>query len=70
MNSSNLPLEQWQVRLERHFESLTRTRANSGFPIFALEHGLADAELEQISRVLRSRLKARLPLGPHLADTA
>mgnify|MGYP005849101285 CR=1 FL=1 len=59
------PLEQWQGRLERHFESLARTRADSGFPIFALEHGLGDAELEQISRVLRSRLKARLPLSPH-----
>ncbi len=59
------PLEQWQERLDRHFESLARTRTASGFPIFALEHGLSDAELEQISRILRSRLKARLPLSPH-----
>lgn len=59
------PLEQWQERLERHFESLARTRTASGFPIFALEHGLSDAELKQISRILRSRLKARLPLSPH-----
>lgn len=59
------PLEQWQGRLEKHFESLARTRADAGFPIFALEHGLSETELEQISRSLRSRLKARLPLSPH-----
>jgi hypothetical protein len=42
-----------------------RHRADSGFPIFALEHGLADKELDEISSVLRSRLKARLSLTPH-----
>lgn len=59
------PLEKWQERLERHFETLARARADSGFPIFALEHGLTEQELEQISALLRSRLKARLPLSPH-----
>ena len=59
------PLERWQERLERHFALLARARADSGFPIFALEHGLNDADLEQISQILRSRLKARLPLSPH-----
>ena len=39
------PLDQWQERLERHFEDLARKRAGSGFPIFALEHGLNDDEL-------------------------
>jgi hypothetical protein len=58
-------LEEWQERLERHFESLARTRADSGFPIFALEHGLSEEELNQISPVLRSRLRDRLPLSPH-----
>lgn len=58
-------LEQWKERLERHFESLARTRTHSGFPIFALEHGLSEAELEQIFHLLRSCLKAQLPLSPH-----
>lgn len=59
------PLEKWQERLERHFESLARTRAEACLPIFALEHGLSEEELSQISPILRSRLKARLPLAPH-----
>lgn len=59
------PLEKWQERLERHFETLACARADSGFPIFALEHGLTEQELEQISALLRSCLKARLPLSPH-----
>src|SRR5215813_10361078 len=60
-----VPLEKSQECLERHFESLASTRADSGFPIFALEHGLTDQELDAISGVLRSRLRARLPLSPH-----
>lgn len=59
------PLDQWQSRLERHFEGLTQKRAGSGFPIFALEHGLSDEELEKIGAQLLSRLKAGLRLSPH-----
>ena len=58
-------LEQWQDRLARHFESLAHTRADSGLQIFALEHGLNEAEIEDISSLLRSRIEARLPLSPH-----
>ncbi len=60
-----MPPDKWQERLERHFESLARTRADSGFPIFAFEHGLGDQELEEISGQLRSRLTSNLPLSPH-----
>src|SRR6266536_5006875 len=60
-----LPLDKWQERLEGHFESLARTRAGSGFPIFALEHNLGREELNEVSSVLRSRVKARLSLSPH-----
>lgn len=58
-------LEQWQTRLERHFESLTRIRAGPGFHIFALEHGLNDEEINEISTLLRSHLEDRTPLSPH-----
>jgi hypothetical protein len=61
----SMPLEKWQERLERHFESLSRVRAGSGFPIFALEHNLNNEQLSEISSLLRSRLKARLSLSPH-----
>ena len=60
-----MPLEKWQERLERHFESLANTHASSGFPIFALEHGLVDEELEEVSSLLRARLKEGLWLSPH-----
>ncbi|MEF3696229.1 hypothetical protein [Desulfolutivibrio sp.] len=59
------PLEKWQGRLERHFESLARMRGDTDFPIFALEHGLSEAELEQLSRILRSCLTVRQLLFPH-----
>lgn len=65
MNSQSLPLEKWQERLERHFEALARTRSDSGFPIFALEHGLNHEELEEISSLLRLRVESRLTLSPH-----
>jgi hypothetical protein len=60
-----LPLDKWQERLEGHFESLARTRAGSGFPIFALEHNLSNEQLSEIASLLRSRLKARLSLSLH-----
>jgi hypothetical protein len=60
-----MPLEQWQERLEGHFAELAKARANSGFPLFALEHGLADHELEEIDRQLSSRIKAGFLLNPH-----
>ncbi len=59
------PLERWQQRLEKRFESLANMCASSGFPIFALEHDLSDEELEEISSLLRSRLASGLLLAPH-----
>ena len=58
-------LEQWQNRLERHFESLAHSRADSGLHLFALEHGLNDEEIDEVSSLLRSRLKGGFPLSPN-----
>ena len=58
-------LDQWQERMERHFASLAERRAMSGFPLFALEHGLDDGELEEIAKQLRARLNTGLRLAPH-----
>lgn len=60
-----VPLEQWQARLERHFADLTAARKASDFPIFALEHGLNNSELDEIALLLRSRLTTELKLSPH-----
>jgi hypothetical protein len=59
------PLDKWQERLERHFESLARKRSSSGLPMFALEHGLEQGELDEIASQLRSRLRGGLELAPH-----
>ena len=45
--------DQWQERLERHFKSLKSTRAGTGFPVFTLEHGLNDTDIEEISSLLQ-----------------
>ena len=60
-----MPLEKWQERLERHFKQLASARSNSGFPLFALEHGLSEQEFEEIGALLRERLSLGLRLEPH-----
>ena len=60
-----MPLEDWQRRLERHFQQLATARSNSGFHLFALEHDLTDSELEEIGAQLRERLALGLRLEPH-----
>ena len=60
-----MTLDEWQERLERHFEDLARLREGSGFPIFALEHGLNEEEIRRISFLLRSHLRYRLPLNQY-----
>lgn len=64
MTVANLS-DQWQERLERHFESLARLREDSGLPLFALEHGLAEEQLAEISALLRARLAASSRLSAH-----
>jgi hypothetical protein len=58
-------LDEWQERLERHFSELAASRSGTGFPIFALEHGLTEAELQEIADLLHSHLAAGLRLFPH-----
>ena len=50
-------LQQWQSRLDRHFASLSHKREGSGYHLFALEHGLNDNEIEEVSSLLRSSLQ-------------
>ena len=60
-----MPLEDWQRRLERHFQQLATARTDSGFQLFALEHDLTGTELEEIGAQLRERLALGLRLEPH-----
>lgn len=48
------PLAQVQQRAEEHFLALGRKRDTQKYPIFCLEHGLSNAELDQVSSMLGS----------------
>ena len=61
----SMPLEQWQKRLDGHFTQLASARSNSSFPLFALEHGLTNAEFREISSQLLERLSLGLRLESH-----
>ena len=58
-------LDDWQGRLEEHFETLARSRSESGLNIFALEHGLDENAITDISIQLRLHLKNGLRLSPY-----
>ena len=60
-----MPLDKWQERLEGHFAQLAAARLDAGLPLFALEHGLNEDELEEVGTLLRSRLVAGLCLSQH-----
>ena len=45
-----------QQRVEKHFDALSGSRDVSNYPIFALEHGLNETDLERIQLMLRSHL--------------
>ena len=65
MDRDAAALNALQERLLAHFSSLARARERSGFPIFALEHGLGTDELNRASALLRDRVRARQRLAPH-----
>lgn len=51
-----LPLDSLQSTLDRHFRDLANSRAGSGLPLFAFEHGLNSSQIEELSLHLRARL--------------
>lgn len=59
------PLDHWQERLERHFQALSTTREGSALPVFALEHGLSNPELDEIGTLLNARLDVGKRPAPH-----
>ena len=60
-----VPLKEWQERLEGHFTQLAAARAKAGFPLFALEHGLTEDEINEIRKLLHARLATDLLLVSH-----
>ena len=58
--SKHLSVDLLHEQVDRHFRSLARTRENSTFPVFAMEHGLSEDDLNRLREHLRSRRKSRL----------
>ena len=50
-----------QKRVKQHFKNLANIRENSDFPVFVIEHGLCEEELEQLRSALRSHCKLHSP---------
>ncbi|MDF1501326.1 hypothetical protein PYV61_00170 [Roseisolibacter sp. H3M3-2] len=46
-------LQAWQERLAGHFGRLAGTRRDSGWPVFALEHGLHESDRDTLMRDVR-----------------
>lgn len=58
-----MALEEWNKRLEKHFGTLACGRQNN--PVFALEHGLAPAELLALQNELRVHIRSSAPVRDH-----
>lgn len=57
----SLSLSEWQTRLASHFEALAKRRAEAGWPVFALEHGLLPEDVHRLERVVGASLLAGPP---------
>ena len=60
-------LEEWQVRLASHFAMLRDSRRARGIaePLFGLEHGLTQAEVQELERAVRSHIAHCRPSQNH-----
>lgn len=59
-------LATWEKRLDSHFAFLSKGRSANGWPVFALEHGLSDADLASLEASVRGAVVNRTVLksGP------
>jgi len=58
-----MDLGAWNQRLAEHFGALARDRKD--IPVFALEHGLAQAELLALQNMLRAHIQVSAPAREH-----
>jgi len=56
-NTEPESLDCWQAKLEQHFSTLAASRQVKGMPVFALEHGLTQEEMNEIFPRLKARLQ-------------
>ena len=64
---TRIELEEWQARLELHFATLRDSRRARGIakPLFGLEHGLTQAEVQELERAVRTHIAHRPPSRDH-----
>src|SRR5205823_2852138 len=64
---AGMSLVEWQTRLGSHFTQLRldRTRVVGDQPLFALEHGLSENEIADLSTSLRQQVAIDDPSGKH-----
>lgn len=58
-------LDETQERLNTHFRAIAQARETSGFPVFAMEHGLTQQERNTLFPLLQFRARTRLQLARH-----
>lgn len=63
----NTELEEWQEWLLLHFKTVKDRRRTRGIaePLFALEHGLAQTEVSDLERAVRTHIASRAPSRDH-----
>ena len=63
----NTGLVDWQARLSQHFATLRDSRRTRGIgePLFALEHGLIQTEVEALEEAVRTHIASRPPSRDH-----
>ena len=63
----NTELEEWQARLSLHFATLRDSRRARGIaePLFGLEHGLAQTEVQALEGAVRTHIAYRPPSRDH-----
>lgn len=61
-----MDLTQWNNRLSTHFADVRRSRHGATeLPVFALEHGLTQAEVQELSAAAQSHVQREAPLREH-----
>lgn len=63
--TSSVPLGDHQEALESHFKALAAIRSGSQLPVFALEHCLSAAQLNEIGQDLKYRVRWDFDLSRH-----
>lgn len=60
-----MTLREWHDKLSAHFSNLHQQRLDARCPVFAIEHGLDDHELNELKQAIRSHIGSCKPSDAH-----